>query len=897
MPRPFLLCVGLAIALGLAVTSSAWPAPPEDSQLEELWSTYPLDPVPDDERKSVLRTPDAQARPVPDIGSTPDAPASLDEPASLGSLLFAGLGLLVVGSTLALFASWTRSRNRASTSRVRTGQREPDRELSRARNGGRSRGLARRSSEVGLEDVTGSAVSTSGKEIDRIPEQFVQQAEEQRALSRADLERLLALVVEVADDRLTPPNPEIERLLGRIVHHAEAHSAFSNGDGMSRGANGADGGSTAVGSWAAPDGLSWSGRSVLSRADPEAEDLTPHYVSVDTAPIGFAVTRSVWVAPFILLLFAGLCAALVAAIPMLTSWYADGVALLAGMPEQNLLRTGGSISFRPFLAGLILLLALFAVGSPTQRLKLFLFSSSLYVVSVLVIDVVLARAAEAWWVPAPFSPVGGIAAGVAGLLAIVISIFARYRLPGGVKVSRRLPAPNGLVPMLAGCLVMALAVTILFSWAQRLYFADLHLRFIGGLDSELVIFLLALVCLLYLAAGLERDVKAKSGPPLSVAFLIPAFNEAHEIAETIRAIDEAAANYEGCCRLYVVDNGSRDGTSEVAAEAIERSPTLEGIVLHCWAPGKSHALNLGLSFITEDVVVRIDADTLVSPSLLKNIVPWFWDPAVGGVSGLPLPKRSSTPRWLYPLRLIEVYYGVAFLRVAQAAADGVMVMPGLIASYRRRVVQELGGFSEGINGEDADITMRIGRLGYRIITDPTIEVYTEVPAELGHLREQRQRWARGLFHMASRNVSTIWMRQGARGLWILPWSIFNASRRSLMIPVLVCGLTVELLDPSVLTLREISVVAGFIVGLQLIVITAILFAHRKFRVLPFVPAYLLFRMFRAYIAFETLLTLRLKPEVGEYRPRAGHRQALRQPRVGLAIEEAEGASKLARSAR
>ena len=113
--------------------------------------------------------------------------------------------------------------------------------------------------------------------------------------------------------------------------------------------------------------------------------------------------------------------------------------------------------------------------------------------------------------------------------------------------------------------------------------------------------------------------------------------------------------------------------------------------------------------------------------------------------------------------------------------------------------------------------------------------------------------------MAGRNMSTIWMRQGLRGLWVLPWSIFNASRRTLMIPILACAGVVELLDPSVFALREISVVAGFLVGLQLVVITLLLLAYRQFAALPFVPAFLVFRMFRAYTAFETLLTLRLKP--------------------------------------
>jgi hypothetical protein len=186
-------------------------------------------------------------------------------------------------------------------------------------------------------------------------------------------------------------------------------------------------------------------------------------------------------------------------------------------------------------------------------------------------------------------------------------------------------------------------------------------------------------------------------------------------------------------------------------------------------------------------------------------------------------------------------------------------MPGLVAAYRRSVVVGLGGFGEGFNGEDADITMRIGRLGYRIVTDPGVKVYTEVPATLSHLREQRQRWARGLFHMASRNMSSITMLQGPRAVWNLPWSIFNGARRTMMVPCLVCAAVVSVIDPSVFSLREVSVVAGFIVGLQLIIISLLLIGHGEFAVLPFVPAYVVFRMYRAYTAFEAVLTLPLAP--------------------------------------
>jgi cellulose synthase/poly-beta-1,6-N-acetylglucosamine synthase-like glycosyltransferase/SRSO17 transposase len=628
------------------------------------------------------------------------------------------------------------------------------------------------------------------------------------------------------------------------------------------------------------------GRAPPALAPPGRTGPVPHYVSADTAPAKFAVARRVIVAPAFLLMYAAICAAIVPLLPELMRAYGRLLAAVTGVPAWQVLGKGGSLSFRPFLLALVVLLSLFAIGTPRQRLKLLAAAVALYSAAVLFIDVVLTLA-QGPLVP-PFSQVGGIATGLVGLLAIIVTIFLRYQLPPGIRVVSRRPTSRRVVAVLAVCGAVAIVVIGAFSLSRSRYFDDFHIRFVGGLDSELVLFLLGMVVLLSAVSVMDRASKPVEGPWLSVAFIIPAFNEAHEIGATIAAIDVATGRYGLPCKLYVVDNGSSDDTVESASRALRECAHLKGRVLSCPIPGKSHALNHGLKHITEDIVVRIDADTLVEPSVLENLVPWFWDPSIGGVGGLPLPKRSA-PRWLYPLRIIEVYYGVMFLRVAQGAADAVLVMPGLIAAYRRELLMELGGFGEGFNGEDADVTVRIGRLGYRIVTDPAVRVYTEVPETIRQLREQRQRWSRGLFHMAGRNMSSIWMRQGPRAIWNLPWSIFNASRRSMMIPVLVCALTVELLEPTVFALREVSVVAGFLVGLQLIVISILLIAHRKLAVIPFVPAYLVFRMFRAYIAFETVLTLRLRESGADARPAVNGNGRLPRPamapRVGLSANE------------
>lgn len=305
----------------------------------------------------------------------------------------------------------------------------------------------------------------------------------------------------------------------------------------------------------------------------------------------------------------------------------------------------------------------------------------------------------------------------------------------------------------------------------------------------------------------------------------------------------------------MVDNGSRDLTRALAEAELKRCRALKGHVLVCREPGKSKALNAGLKHIEEDLVVRVDADTQVAPTLLTQTVLHFADPAVGAVSGLPLPLTGGT--LLGKLRAAEVYLNQGFVRLGMGAIDGILSMTGVFSAYRRSCLDRVGGFAEGINGEDTDIVLRIGRLGYRLVNDPRIHVFSEVPGSLSALREQRLRWFRSTFHVAARNRSAIRRRQGVRGVFSLPWALVQTVRRSLMVPVLVYAGAVALLEPSALFLRGGAAVLAVIVGLPFLVSVGVLLAYRRFDLLPFTPLYAAFRLLRAYFSLEMLFTLPL----------------------------------------
>src|SRR5207244_935664 len=154
---------------------------------------------------------------------------------------------------------------------------------------------------------------------------------------------------------------------------------------------------------------------------------------------------------------------------------------------------------------------------------------------------------------------------------------------------------------------------------------------------------------------------------------------------------------------------------------------------------------------------------------------------------------------------------------------------------------KLNGFAEGVNGEDADMTIRVGRLGYRIVSDASVRAYTEMPSTFAYLREQRMRWARGTYHMLARNKSGIYMLQGLRCVWMLPCAA--------------AGIFLVLLNHSSVPLQEISAGGAIFLGVQLIQMIACMVLLGDTRLIASIPSYLIFRLIVSFYALETLLTL------------------------------------------
>lgn len=597
-------------------------------------------------------------------------------------------------------------------------------------------------------------------------------------------------------------------------------------------------------------------RELDARTDPQllATPFTP-----DTAPPGLAVKRRWFVAPLLLLGFGLAAIALQPHFSQMTYEYGRFIRNLSQDPSL-LLPKQASIAIRPLFASLLILFAFFAAGSWPRRLRLGVTAIGLYVSLTVLVDVALARLSEVGG-PSPFMAYGNVIAGLVGILVVAIAVFANARLPDDVRVHRKLPIR--WTPLLV--LSLSTLASAAAAWAVGHFFGafiDSHLDnlpLLGGSGSAIVAFFIFIplaLCGIGAAVELLRH-KPKAGPSLSVAFIVPARDEEGMIGDCIDAIAMAAEAYPGTVQAIVIENGSSDDTALEAQVAFDSHPRLDSLLLECPPLGKSRALNVGLARAEAEIIVRIDADTLVTPDLLNRAVPHFWDAEVGGVGSLPLPRENRG--WIAHMRAIETYYGAAFKRLAQNFADCVTVLPGATVAYRRSILLELGGFAEGVNGEDADITVRVGRLGYRVVADRRVLTYTDVPHNLSQLREQRMRWSRGLYHMIGRNRSAILMRQGVRGLWMLPWASFMMFRKLMLVPFAVAAAAMIIAQPSTTPLHEIAAAGAIVIGVQLFQMIAVVLFYRRPSLVMVLPSYLLFRLIVTYYSLETLLTLAFEP--------------------------------------
>jgi hypothetical protein len=222
-----------------------------------------------------------------------------------------------------------------------------------------------------------------------------------------------------------------------------------------------------------------------------------------------------------------------------------------------------------------------------------------------------------------------------------------------------------------------------------------------------------------------RPVARGDGTP-TVSVIIACHNEVDVIGSKLANL--CAIDYPSdLLEIVVVDDGSTDGTAEVAG------PLLRGARLHRLPirGGKAAAVNAGAAVTRGDIIVLSDATALLDSSALRELVRGFTDDEVGVISGRMTHHTTGIGR------AIDLYWRYEdMLRSWETASGSTVGVNGNLFAVRRCDFEPLP--AETVNDE-LTIALRVGAAGKRVIFEPRARV-VDLPSQ--SMREEQGRRAR-----------------------------------------------------------------------------------------------------------------------------------------------------------
>jgi cellulose synthase/poly-beta-1,6-N-acetylglucosamine synthase-like glycosyltransferase len=191
-------------------------------------------------------------------------------------------------------------------------------------------------------------------------------------------------------------------------------------------------------------------------------------------------------------------------------------------------------------------------------------------------------------------------------------------------------------------------------------------------------------------------------------------------------------------------------------------------------------LNHGYRLAESEIIVAIDADTIILPDAVSRLVRHFANPSVGAVAGNT--KVGNRVNILTRLQAVEYITSQNLDRRAFEQFNAILVVPGAIGAWRKSVVEGVGGYSSETLAEDADLTVAIIRAGYRVTYEAGAIAMTEAPETLRQLLRQRLRWSLGIMQTGWKHKRAIREGNGI-GLVAIPNILLFGVILSLFAPI------------------------------------------------------------------------------------------------------------------
>ncbi|MBO8196320.1 glycosyltransferase family 2 protein [Streptomyces oryzae] len=245
--------------------------------------------------------------------------------------------------------------------------------------------------------------------------------------------------------------------------------------------------------------------------------------------------------------------------------------------------------------------------------------------------------------------------------------------------------------------------------------------------------------------------------PGRVTVIVPAHNEEAGLPATLESVLAQTTPPE---QVIVVDDASTDRTGDVA-----RSYGVEVLRPAANLGSKAKAQNHALPHCRGDLVLAVDADTVLAPDYIERILPAFDDPSVAVAAG-NVQTRFARTVWERG-RSVEYLHGFHWHRPIQERAGSPMVCSGCCSVFRRRELTAAGGFPERTIVEDMDYTWSQQISGRRARYVSAAVAWAADPESLLYLRKQVWRWMAGFCQNLRVHAGELVWRKPILAVWVL----------------------------------------------------------------------------------------------------------------------------------